>query len=157
MPKESAAYCACPYFRPSRKGEMFIPLQFPVACPWLWTLNLPLLISFTAGPRNSRKPVECHMMEILCTSSQACHFWQNHQFQTPISDPLKLEISQSLQDSDFPVLKFKLVGQCSKPLHHCLHLDNMLPGHHHQEGAHAFDSLIAMVHLCLLPLALEEV
>ena len=43
------------------------------------------------------------------------------------------------------MLQFKLVGQCSKQLHHCLDLHNLLRGHYHQEGAHAFDSLIAMV------------
>ena len=70
---------------------------------------------------------------------------------------IAIAVSQSVHDSDFLELQFKLVGQGSKQLHHCLYLDNMLPGHHHQEGARAFDSLTATVHLRLLLLVLEEV
>ena len=50
--------------------------------------------------------------------------------------------SQLVDNSDFPVLKFKLVGQCSKQLHHCLDLDNLLSDHHHHRHALVFRSSI---------------
>ena len=64
------------------------------------------------------------------------------QFQTPISGLCQLAASQLVDNSDFPVFKFKLVGQCSKQLHHCLDLDNLLSDHHHHRHALVFRSSI---------------